>query len=343
MVRRTFGCSPSSPSSTVTSVTTGRSASAMVVMPRSADGAAAGAEQHRGDVGDDLVDQPGRRGTPRPASGRPRGRRAGGRGRRARRAPSRGSRVRRCSVSACVVEDPLGRGSRSRSPITTRSGWLAGSGWSCSSRTVSCGSSTATVLVPTSITSHSARSRWVSSRAARPETQRLVPSAAALRPSRVVANFQVTNGRPCSTANVHTRLSAARLVDQQPRARPRRRPSRSVAGSAGGDRVGVGLGEDHAAYAGVDAAPRAHGPVRPVWLHGSRVTTAVVPRAALPGPGQRVGLGVRGAGAAVVALGDRARRRRRAARSRPAGWGRAGRRASPRARGRAASRPARPA
>ena len=48
----------------------------------------------------------------------------------------------------------------------------------------------------------------MSSRAGREETQREVPSAAALRPSRVVANFQVTNGRPCSTANVHTRLTA---------------------------------------------------------------------------------------------------------------------------------------
>ena len=36
MVRRTFGCSPSRPSSTVTSVTTGRNASAIVVIPRSA-------------------------------------------------------------------------------------------------------------------------------------------------------------------------------------------------------------------------------------------------------------------------------------------------------------------
>src|SRR5690606_3603902 len=35
-VNRTLGCSPSSPGSTVTSVTTGRNASAMVVIPRSA-------------------------------------------------------------------------------------------------------------------------------------------------------------------------------------------------------------------------------------------------------------------------------------------------------------------
>ena len=44
--------------------------------------------------------------------------------------------------------------------------------------------------------------------------------------------------------------------------------------------------------------------MRPVWLQGSRVTTAVAPRASGAGLGERRGLGVRGAGAAVVALGD---------------------------------------
>ena len=107
-------------------------------------------------------------------------------------------------------------GSMSRSPITARSGWRA-SGSSTSSRTVSSGSSTATVPVPISIVSHSARSRCVSRRAALLETQRLVPSAAALRPSRVVANFQVTNGRPWSTANVQARFSArARSASRPP-------------------------------------------------------------------------------------------------------------------------------
>ena len=48
----------------------------------------------------------------------------------------------------------------------------------------------------------------MSRRAGSELTQREVPSAAALRPSSVVANFQVTNGRPCSTANVQTRLTA---------------------------------------------------------------------------------------------------------------------------------------
>ncbi len=66
------------------------------------------------------------------------------------------------------------------------------------------------------------------------------------------------------------------------------------------------------------ASASLHGPVRPWWLHGSRVTTAVRPR----GVGdvrERVDLGVGGAGAAVPALGDDRRRRRSAARSRPAG------------------------
>ena len=110
--------------------------------------------------------------------------------------------------------------------------------------------------VPTSIVSHSARSRWVSTRAAREETQRLVPSAAALRPSSVVANFQVTNGRPWSIANVHSRLTPARLVLEQA-ALDLDAGGAQGGRSPGGHRVGVALGEDHAAYAGLDQRPRA--------------------------------------------------------------------------------------
>ena len=55
-----------------------------------------------------------------------------------------------------------------------------------------------------------------------------------------------------------------------------------------------------------------HGPVRPVWLQGSRVTTAVRPRIRTPsGRGsfdEGVDLGVRGAGAVVPALGEDRRR-----------------------------------
>jgi hypothetical protein len=80
----------------------------------------------------------------------------------------------------------------------------------------------------------------------------------------------------------------ARLAQQRP--------------APGGDRVGVALREDHAADAGVAerdrARPRAAGVrARLEGDHGRRTPGA------LPRPGQRVGLGVRAAGAAVVALG----------------------------------------
>ena len=163
--------------------------------------------------------------------------------------------------------------------MTARSGWC-GSGRSWASRTVSCGSSTSTVLVPTSMVSASARSRWVSRRAAVPETQRLVPSAAALRPSRVVANFQVTKGRPVSTAKVQTRLRERASSASSP-------PTTSIpaARRVSAAPAATGLGSLWACTTRrTPAAMRAwaHGPVRPVWLQGSRVTTAVVPRARSP-------------------------------------------------------------
>src|SRR5215207_6350124 len=76
-------------------------------------------------------------------------------------------------------------------PSTTRSGSLPTT-W----RTVSSGSSDWTVPAPTRIASLSARSWWASARAATPVIQRLDPSGAALRPSRLVASFRTTYGRP---------------------------------------------------------------------------------------------------------------------------------------------------
>ena len=134
------------------------------------------------------------------------------------------------------------------------------------------------------------------------DTQREVPSAAALRPSSVVANFQVTNGRRCSTANVQTALSARASVGAQARfdvdaGGPQR------GRSPGGDRVGVGLGEHHAAYTGCDqrlgAGTGATGVV--ARLEGDYRRGA---RGGRAGVGQRVGLGVRRAGSAVESLGD---------------------------------------
>ena len=173
-------------------------------------------------------------------------------------------------------------------------------------------------------------------RPARPgeETQRLVPSAAALRPSSVVANFQVTNGRPWSIAKVHSRLTRPRLVLEQ--SALDLDPGGAQGGrSPGGDRVGVALGEHDAAYAGLDQRPRARAGAAGVVARlqgddGGRAAGGVARLA------QRVDLGVRRAGAAVPALGHGAARRRRAARSRRAGWGRSGRRVRRPARARAA-------
>ena len=185
-----------------------------------------------------------------------------------------------------VVEDPSVPDGSSRAPITTRSGCRSrGSGSPTSSRTVSCGSSRSTVPVPTRIASHSPRSRCTSRRADSPVIQRLDPSAAALRPSRVAASFQVTNGRPCSIAKVHARLSAraSRSISRRPPSTPASRRAASPPRATG---FGSGCANTtRATPASISACE--HGPVRPVWWHGSRVTTAVVPRASRPGLGER--------------------------------------------------------
>ena len=167
MVRRTFGCSPSGRRrATVTSVTAGRNASAIVVIPRSATALrarrrAASARRRR------RPRRPARpAGTPPPASGRPRGRRAGGRARTARSSASRGSRVRRRTRLGAVVEDPPAAGQVAQAHHGAQRLVRPAARRTRRGRSAR-GSSTSTVLVPTSITSHCARSRWVSTRAAR--------------------------------------------------------------------------------------------------------------------------------------------------------------------------------
>ena len=134
-------------------------------------------------------------------------------------------------------------------------------------------------------------------------------------------------------------VQRARLVGEQPGLDLDARGAQGL-GAAGGDRVGVGLGDDHPAYAGREQGLRARTGAAGVVarLERDHGRGAAGRRA---GPGQGVDLGVRAAGAAVVALGDACGRRRRAGRSRPAGWGRGVRRGSPPARGRGASPPAR--
>ena len=92
----------------------------------------------------------------------------------------------------------------SRSPTTTRSGWRSAR-LPSGSRAVSFGSSTKTVPVPTTMASAAARRRCTSARAASLVIHWLLPSAAALRPSTLVANFQVTCGSPVRCLCSHSR------------------------------------------------------------------------------------------------------------------------------------------
>ncbi len=125
-----------------------------------------------------------------------------------------------------------------------------------------------------------ARRSWTSARASGEVIHRLVPSAAATRPSRVVAAFHVTNGRPWVTAKVQASLSAAARSASSPPL-----TSTPAARSRAAPPAATGLGSAWANTTRPTPASTsacAHGPVRPVWLHGSRVTTAVAPRASAP-------------------------------------------------------------
>ena len=92
--------------------------------------------------------------------------------------------------------------SKSRLPMTTRRGWCARKLPSLK-RAVSEGLSASAVPVPTTMASRCALSACTQSRAASPVIHWLVPSAAAVKPSSVCANFKVMWGRWVRTANSH--------------------------------------------------------------------------------------------------------------------------------------------
>ena len=226
-----------------------------------------------------------------------------------------------------------GRG-RGRAPPSPRAAAGAAAGAPASSRTVSCGSSTSTVPVPTSIVSHSAA-----------EPVGVEPGGRGWRPSGWCRRrprcgrrgwwrtSRSRTGRRCSTAKVQTRFSARASSASSPVS-----TSTPAARRVSAPPTATGFGSGCATTTRRTPAPtRAweHGPVRPVWLQGSSVTTAVAPAGRATDPGERVDLGVRRTGSAVVALGERRARRRRAGRSRLAGSARVVRRrvaASARAR-----------
>ncbi len=93
------------------------------------------------------------------------------------------------------VEQRPGRGTRPRASRRTRNGARNGAGgWAV--RTVSAGRSASAVPAPTTIACASARSPWASARAISEVIHCDVPSAAATRPSRLVASLSVANARP---------------------------------------------------------------------------------------------------------------------------------------------------
>ena len=122
----------------------------------------------------------------------------------------------------------------------------------------------------------------VLARAAGPVIHWLVPSAAADRPSSVAANFQVTWGRPQPGVGQPLGVAALGLGGEQPGldldARLGQPPGRRRAASS----LGSATAYTTRPYARRPGWPALQGPVRPWWSQGSRVTTTVPPRRARP-------------------------------------------------------------
>ena len=173
----------------------------------------------------------------------------------------------------------------------------------------------------------SARRRGCRARAAAPLIQRLVPSDAAR--SAVESRGELPGDeRPTDAPSRRsTRGSAPPPPRRVRRARRRRRPRAATAAPPAA--TGLGRpGRTRRGDAGVDQRP-VQGPVRPLWLHGSRVTTAVAPTR--PAAGARRGRRPRRAasrrpGGSPRAMTPAVRVEDHAAR--PAGWGRAATRGS---------------
>ncbi len=193
-------------------------------------------------------------------------------------------------------------GGTSRIPTTTRSGCFSASEPS-GSRAVSAGSSASTVPLPTMIASAAARRRCRSNRAASLEIHRLVPSAAALRPSRLLAYFHVTCGNPVRCLCSHSRngpppTSSASTPDFDLHSRLRQ-PGRA----ARRDLVRVGDGVGDRAHAGVDQRVHARRGLAVVVTRLQRDDRGAPGRQAA-GPAQRQHLGVVAAGRLGAADAD---------------------------------------
>ncbi len=139
------------------------------------------------------------------------------------------------------------------------------------SRTVSNGSSASTVPLPVTTAEARARSRWTSARARSPVIHLLVPSASAVRPSRLAPSFKVTHGRRVSMRRRKPRLiSAASPASRpcpvaMPASSRRASPEPSTRGL--GSRIATITRRTPAAI-----SASVHGGVRPWCEQGSSVT-----------------------------------------------------------------------
>ena len=139
-----------------------------------------------------------------------------------------------------------------------------------------------TVPVPTTIASAAARRRCTSARAASLVIHWLLPSAAALRPSMLVANFHVTCGSPVRCLCSHSRSGPPATSSASTPSTTCTPASGQPARSPGGRRVRVGRRRTTTAEIPAATSASTHGGVVPWWLHGSSVTTAVPPAARSP-------------------------------------------------------------
>ena len=264
--------------------------SASVVTPVPASGGQPVAEQRsaRGRR------RPGRRarraGRRRPGSGRPRAGRAAG---PVRTAPSssaaRSTRPSGPLPSSAAVATQVGAASsRTRAPggvrpwvsTTTRSGWSA-TGRPSASRTVRCGSSASTV--PDAGDDRVALGPQPVHVGARLRPRRSTGWCRRPRPPCRRGSWRPSRRRTVA-AGVPPSASARWPPRPPPRAarpRPRRRRRAAAAPPPAAAAVGSATAKTTRATPAASSAS-VHGPVRPVWAQGSRVTTTVPPRARSP-------------------------------------------------------------
>ena len=108
------------------------------------------------------------------------------------------------------------------------------------------------VPVPTRIASCVARSRWPRSRAGPPVIQRLSPVAVAIRPSRLVASFSVTSGRPSRSRCKNPALISAASAWHSPVSTVEPGGPQPRYPAAGNPRVGILDRDHHPAHPGGD-------------------------------------------------------------------------------------------